>query len=141
MEDTKKTQPTQSTKQVSHELRDCNCKHRACMGLHHMLWLIAWSFCETTSSWNESVSDPLSLSGLFFSYLVALPSFDMRVLSCFIVSCFVLFGCCFLEAYSSLKGKQRWSKSEGEGRWEEAQPCVFIHKKVVGYEELALTSI
>ena len=35
------------------------------------------------------------------------------LLSCLIVSCFVLFGCCLLEACSFLKRKERGSGSRG----------------------------
>lgn len=88
----------------------------------YVLWLLAWCSCGTPNSGSWCVSDFLVCSWDSLSLIeVPCPASIWGLLPCHIMSNFVLFCCCLLEACSLLKRKQRGSRSEGETGWSRAK--------------------
>lgn len=82
------------------------------------LWLLGCYFCENPNCRSGCISDSFASSWDSFC-LIGLPCSALiwGLLSCFILSCFVLFGCHVLESWTFLKRKWRWRGSGGDGRW------------------------
>lgn len=113
---------------AGHSITDSGCKmrevNRSGQGLPGQLswssvWLwrwLVWYLCGNPNSEGECVSDPLAAPGpLFLGGSLCLASVGGR-LPCLMVSCFVLFGYCLLEACSLLAGSGRGGNL-GAGRW------------------------
>lgn len=91
-----------------------------------MLWLLASCFCGTPNSGSRCVSDSFACCWDSF-YLSGLPCPDWisGLFPCFTASCFVLFACCLLKAWTFLKTiwgewiRRRSDVSGGGGVWEE----------------------
>lgn len=80
--------------------------------------LLAWWFCGTPNSGSWCFSE--SLAGTWHSFpLIGLPRPALigGFLPCLVASCFVLFGCCVLEACPFWKMTWRGYDSGGEGMW------------------------
>lgn len=123
MEDSRRTWPTEPTKQSSHGLTETEAVSRspawvctrfsACMS-----WLLALCSCGVPSSGVRRISDFFAWIWYSFSYCVVLSILKVRAfaLSYCILLCLV--GCCgLLESCSFLKGTEReWIWGGGKGR-------------------------
>lgn len=113
IEDTKRTWPSESTRQVSHRFTETE---GASAGLARLctkssaslLWWRAWCFCGIPSNGKEYVSDSFAYSLDYFSPVgLSCAHFISGLLPCLSISCYVLYGCGPLEAFSFIRKKQR----------------------------------
>lgn len=122
MEETQRTRPTESTKQVLYGLTESEVTYKrptsVCIkSSAYMLWLFVWCFCWTPKSRSCCVSDSFACSKDSFSP-TGLPCSALvwGDLSYLIVSCVIVLNCCLLEACSFLKVNEEGG-SQGEVEW------------------------
>jgi hypothetical protein len=121
MEDGRRTWPTGSTKQATYGFTETEAgstvpAEGCTWSSVYILWLLAWWICGTPNSGNRCVFDSFGYSWGSFPP-VGFPSPDSiwGPFPGLVVFCFVVFGCCLLEAWYFLK-EDRVGVDPGEKR-------------------------
>lgn len=124
MEDTKKIQPTESTKQGTYGLIETETASKGpCMCLHQVVCIYgvsinAWWDCGIPDCGSGCIFDSFAYSWDSFPPVgLTCPVSIRRLSPCFTVFCFVVVSCCLLEACFFSEGRQRGCGSGGEVGW------------------------